>query len=89
VSVSGDQRGIEKGNIESLWDEGGCVQKSVSGDQREILKVYGMRGVHAKVRLRRSKGNLESVWYAGGACKSQSPDNLDPRLNKKPTHKHS
>jgi len=37
-SVSGDQRGIRKGNLESLWDAGGCVQKSVSGDQRGIRK---------------------------------------------------
>jgi len=28
------------------------MQKSGSGDQRGILKVYGMRGVHAKVSLR-------------------------------------
>jgi len=42
VSVSGDQRGIKKGNLESLRDAGGV---SVSGDQRGILRVYGMRGV--------------------------------------------
>jgi len=59
-SVSGDQRGIKKGNLESLWDAGGaCKSQSpeIKGEsKRGISKVYGMRGGACKSQSPEIKG---------------------------------